>query len=51
LSRFFKDYPEKKQGFFAKAIGSSKKTVESWEYGRVKSNSAAARVLTIAQTD
>jgi len=39
------------QGFFAEVIGVSKKTVESWEYGRGKPNGAAARVLTIAQTD
>jgi len=39
------------QGFFADVIGVSKKTVESWEYGHGKPNGAAARVLTIAQTD
>jgi len=39
------------QGFFADVIGVSKKTVESWEYGKGKPNGAAARVLTIAQAD
>jgi len=39
------------QGFFAQVIGVSKKTVESWEYGRGKPNGAASRVLTIAQKD
>jgi len=39
------------QGFFAQVIGVSKKTVESWEYGRGKPSGAASRVLTIAQKD
>ena len=39
------------QGFFADVIGVSKKTVESWEYGRGKPSGAAARVLTIADKD
>jgi putative transcriptional regulator len=39
------------QGFFAEVIGVSKKTVESWEYGRGKPSGAAARVLTIAEKD
>ena len=39
------------QGFFADVIGVSKKTVESWEYGRGKPNGAAARILTIAAID
>ena len=39
------------QGFFAEVIGVSKKTVESWEYGRGKPSGAASRLLTIAETD
>jgi len=39
------------QGFFAEVIGVSKKTVESWEYGRVTPRGAAARILTIIETD
>ncbi|MCL1820608.1 MAG: helix-turn-helix domain-containing protein [Oscillospiraceae bacterium] len=39
------------QGFFADVIGVSKKTVESWEYGRGKPSGAAARLLTIAEQD
>ncbi len=39
------------QGFFAEIIGVSKKTVESWEYGRGKPSGAAARVLSIAEID
>ena len=39
------------QGFFAEVIGVSKKTVESWEYGRGKPSGAASRVLTIAEAD
>jgi len=39
------------QGFFANVIGVSKKTVESWEYGRGKPSGAAARLLTIALMD
>jgi len=39
------------QGFFAEVIGVSKKTVESWEYGRGKPSGAAARILTIVHTD
>ncbi len=37
------------QGFFAEVIGVSKKTVESWEYGRGKPSGAAARVISIAE--
>lgn len=39
------------QGFFAEVIGVSKKTVESWEYGRSRPGGAAARMLTIADND
>jgi putative transcriptional regulator len=39
------------QGYFAEVIGVSKKTVESWEYGKGKPSGAAARVLTIAERD
>jgi len=39
------------QAFFAEVIGVSKKTVESWEYGRGKPSGIASRVLTIAETD
>jgi len=39
------------QGFFAEVIGVSKKTVESWEYGRGRPGGAAARVLFIAEKD
>ena len=39
------------QGFFAKVIGVSKKTVESWEYGRGKPSGAASRILSIAEQD
>jgi len=39
------------QAFFAAVIGVSKKTVESWEYGKGQPSGAAARVLTIAQAD
>ena len=39
------------QGFFADVIGVSKKTVESWEYGRCKPSGAAARILMIASVD
>ena len=39
------------QGFFAEVIGVSKKTVESWEYGRGKPSGAAARILSIADKD
>ena len=39
------------QGFFADVIGVSKKTVESWEYGRGKPSGAASRMLTIASKD
>jgi len=49
--RDIRDKLNMSQGFFAEVIGVSKKTVESWEYGRGKPNGAAARVLTIAQTD
>ena len=49
--RDIRDKLNMSQAFFAEVIGVSKKTVESWEYGRGKPNGAAARVLTIAQTD
>jgi putative transcriptional regulator len=39
------------QGFFAEVIGVSKKTVESWEYGKGKPSGAASRVLSIAEKD
>jgi len=39
------------QGFFAEVIGVSKKTVESWEYGRGIPNGAASRIITIAEKD
>jgi len=39
------------QAFFAKVIGVSKKTLESWEYGRGRPSGAASRVLTIAEAD
>jgi len=39
------------QGFFADVLGVSKKTVESWEYGKGKPNGAACRLLTIAMED
>ena len=39
------------QGFFADVMGVSKKTVESWEYGKGRPNGAAARLLTIVQAD
>ena len=39
------------QGFFAEVIGVSKKTVESWEYGRGKPSGVASRVLSIAEKD
>ena len=49
--RELRDRLNMSQGFFAKVIGVSKKTVESWEYGRGKPSGAAARLLTIAETD
>jgi len=39
------------QGFFAEVIGVSKKTVESWEYGRGKPSGVASRILSIAESD
>jgi len=39
------------QGFFAMVIGVSKKTVESWEYGKGKPSGVASRLLTIAESD
>jgi len=39
------------QSFFADVIGVSKKTVESWEYGRGKPSGVASRILTIAEKD
>ena len=49
--RGIRDRLHMSQGFFADVIGVSKKTVESWEYGRGKPSGAAARVLTIADKD
>lgn len=49
--REIRDKLNMSQGFFAEVIGVSKKTVESWEYGRGKPSGAAARLLTIAKTD
>ena len=49
--REIRDKLNMSQGFFAEVIGVSKKTVESWEYGRGKPSGAAARLLTIAETD
>lgn len=49
--REIRDKLHMSQGFFADVIGVSKKTVESWEYGRGKPSGAAARVLTIADKD
>jgi len=49
--REIRDRLNMSQGFFAQVIGVSKKTVESWEYGRGKPSGAAARVLTIADKD
>jgi putative transcriptional regulator len=49
--REIRDRLHMSQGFFAEVIGVSKKTVESWEYGRGKPSGAAARVLTIADKD
>ena len=39
------------QGFFAEVVGVSKKTVESWEYGRGKPSGTAARMLFIMEID
>jgi len=39
------------QALFAMVLGVSRKTVESWEYGAGKPSGAAARLLTIAETD
>ena len=49
--RGIRDRLNMSQGFFAEVIGVSKKTVESWEYGRGKPSGAAARILTIADKD
>ena len=49
--REIRDKLNMSQGFFAEVIGVSKKTVESWEYGRGKPSGAAARMLTIADKD
>lgn len=49
--RGIRDRLNMSQGFFADVIGVSKKTVESWEYGYGKPSGAAARMLTIADTD
>jgi len=39
------------QGFFAEVMGVSKKTVESWEYGKGRPGGSAARLLSIAEAD
>jgi len=49
--RAIRDNLHMSQGFFAEVIGVSKKTVESWEYGKGRPSGAAARVLSIAETD
>jgi putative transcriptional regulator len=49
--RSIRDKLNMSQGFFADVIGVSKKTVESWEYGRGKPSGAAARILAIAEAD
>ncbi|MCL2053970.1 MAG: helix-turn-helix domain-containing protein [Oscillospiraceae bacterium] len=49
--RNIRDKLNMSQGFFAEVIGVSKKTVESWEYGRGKPNGAALRILSIADKD
>ena len=49
--REIRDRLKMSQGIFAEVIGVSKKTVESWEYGRVKPSGTAARILTIADKD
>jgi len=49
--RQIRDRLKMSQGFFADVIGVSKKTVESWEYGRGKPSGAAARMLSIAEVD
>ena len=49
--RHIRDNLKMSQGFFADVIGVSKKTVESWEYGRGKPSGAAARILSIAEAD
>ena len=49
--RGIRDNLNMSQAFFANVLGVSKKTVESWEYGRGKPSGAAARLLTIASVD
>ncbi|MCL2070608.1 MAG: helix-turn-helix domain-containing protein [Oscillospiraceae bacterium] len=49
--RRIRDNLNMSQGFFADVIGVSKKTVESWEYGRGRPSGAASRVLSIAESD
>ena len=49
--RNIRDNLNMSQGFFAEVIGVSKKTVESWEYGRVKPSGTASRILTILDKD
>ncbi|MCL2089590.1 MAG: helix-turn-helix domain-containing protein [Oscillospiraceae bacterium] len=49
--RQIRDNLNMSQGFFADVIGVSKKTVESWEYGRGRPSGAAARILSIAEND
>jgi len=49
--RRIRDSLKMSQGFFADVIGVSKKTVESWEYGRGKPSGAAARMIGIVEVD
>jgi putative transcriptional regulator len=49
--RRIRDNLKMSQGFFADVIGVSKKTVESWEYGRGKPSGAAARMISIVEVD
>lgn len=49
--RGIRDSLNMSQGFFAEVIGVSKKTVESWEYGRGRPSGTASRLLTIAAKD
>jgi len=49
--RRIRDNLKMSQGFFADVIGVSKKTVESWEYGRGKPSGAAARMISIIEID
>jgi len=49
--RKIRDNLNMSQGFFAEVIGVSKKTVESWEYGKGKPSGAAARMISIAEAE